>query len=84
MKVSELSVSLSDFVSYFNKEAHLAVLVKQILQSFKNYEVKLQEIFTQESDSNIVSNPHVNVVPVFAGYKQLLTVHTRQLKQESK
>jgi hypothetical protein len=84
MEVPELPVSLSDFVPYFNREARLAVPVEQILQPFKNYEAKLREIFAQEPDSNIVSNPHVNAVPVFAGYEQLLTVHARQLEQESK
>jgi hypothetical protein len=38
MEVSELPVSLTDFVPYFNKEARLAVPVEQILQPFKNYE----------------------------------------------
>jgi hypothetical protein len=81
MELPKLPVPIADFISYLKSPD---ATVAESVEPFMVYENKLREVFAQEPDNPVICNPHVNVLPVYAGHEGDLKVRARGLDHESK
>ncbi|KMP01227.1 hypothetical protein CIRG_01367 [Coccidioides immitis RMSCC 2394] len=83
MELPTRIVPLNEFIPYLAKQSRNGILNGGALDAFQTYESKLREIFAQEPDSETIADPHVNVVPIYAGFEEQLKVKPRNLESES-
>jgi hypothetical protein len=75
MSLPPLPAPHSQFIPYLAKQD----VTKHALEPYKTYESKLREIFAQEPANAIAADPHVNVLPLFDGYEELLRIRARDM-----
>ncbi|WEW58217.1 hypothetical protein PRK78_003685 [Emydomyces testavorans] len=83
MELPSLPLALSAFVPHLSERSRVDILNGNALKPFKCYESKLREIFAQEPKNKAIADPHINVVPVYAGHEDQLMVKARDLEQET-
>jgi hypothetical protein len=82
MELPTLPVPLTEFIPYLKR--HSDAPVAEVLDPFKAYENKLREVFAQEPENPVISNPKVNAVPIFAGHEGELKIRARDVDNEPK
>jgi hypothetical protein len=79
MDLPSIPSSIADFLPYLATQSKVTDAIKP----YKNYEGRLREIFAQHPASDILKDPHVNAVPIFAGHQHSIKIHARDLESES-
>ncbi|RDL39383.1 uncharacterized protein BP5553_03723 [Venustampulla echinocandica] len=69
------------FIPYLS--AHPDTPVEELLEPYKAYENELRKVYAQEPSHEVVKDPNVNLVPIFAGHEQELKIRARSLDEES-
>ena len=69
----------ADWLSYVSK--HLDSSMHDLLAPYKEYDAKLREVFAQQPNHPAAEKP--NIVPLFAGNEQSVTIRSRDLATES-
>lgn len=77
----DVPVPHSDFISYI--ESHPDTSLPELLEPYKQYDAKLREVFAQEPQHPSLSNPHLNIVPIFAGHSSALKIRARDPSSET-
>ncbi|KAK4933909.1 hypothetical protein LTR28_011114, partial [Elasticomyces elasticus] len=70
-----------DFISHVANRR--GTPIPKLLEPYNQYDAQLRKIFAQQPHHPTVSDPHVNVVPIFAGQEGSLRVRCRDLNEES-
>ncbi|KAI2134268.1 hypothetical protein LOY86_006541 [Ophidiomyces ophidiicola] len=83
MELPRLAVPLGEFVPHLGGQNRRNILDGDCLAPYKAYESKLREVFAQDPGNEALLDPHVNVVPIYAGDQEHLKVKARNLEQES-
>ncbi|KAK2765211.1 hypothetical protein FQN54_008910 [Arachnomyces sp. PD_36] len=83
MELPNIPVPLDGFIPHLGEQSRKGILLENALEPFKAYESRLREVFAQEPTNEVISDPHINTVPVFAGHEQHLKTKARQLDQET-
>lgn len=76
-----LPARLDEFISYFNSQTGSPV--RDVLEPYKAYEKRLRELFAQEPDSSVLTDPLVNAVPIFNGFEESIRARSRPPETES-
>ncbi|KAF2643091.1 hypothetical protein P280DRAFT_243784 [Massarina eburnea CBS 473.64] len=71
----------ASFISYLT--SHPTTHLPELLEPYKQYDAKLREVFAQEPDHPALADPHLNIVPVFAGQEKDIKIRRRDLENES-
>ncbi|KAK4993009.1 hypothetical protein LTR50_000715 [Elasticomyces elasticus] len=71
----------ADFISHV--ATRRGTPIQKLLEPYNQYDAQLRKVFAQQPHHPAVSDPHVNIVPVFAGQEELLRVRSRDLNEES-
>lgn len=71
----------SNFIPYL--AAHPNTSIIDLLQPYKDFESKLREGFAQHPDHALFQDPHLNVVPIYAGHEVDFKVRARNLDNDA-
>jgi hypothetical protein len=77
----EVPVKHTDFIKYVSD--HPNTPLHELLEPYKQYDAKLREVFAQESDHPAISDPHLNILPVFDGQENYVRIKARDLESET-
>ena len=83
MELPNIPAPLKEFIPHLAEQSRQGILAENALGPYKTYESRLRKVFAQEPTNEVLSNPHVNTVPVFAGYEHQLEAKPRQLDEET-
>lgn len=75
------SGTVKEFIPYLSENANTPV--GTLLEPFKQFEGELRKVFAQQPDHDVLKDGNVNLVPIFAGHEQELTIRARSLDSES-
>ncbi|GAM82971.1 hypothetical protein ANO11243_009570 [Dothideomycetidae sp. 11243] len=79
MELPTLPVPAANFIHYISSSEKP---IREAIEPYRAYENSLRSIYAQEPDHEAAQDPHVNLVPVFAGQEGKLTIHPRDLSSE--
>lgn len=82
LDLPSLPIPLKEYIPYLQQQSRDSILSGEALKPFRAYESRLREIFAQEPDNPVLSDPHVNVVPVFSDRNDALMIKARDLDKE--
>jgi hypothetical protein len=72
-----------ELIPYLAKHSTTSMI--ELLEPYKTYDAKVRELFAQDPQNLSLSDPFVNVVPVFRnGHASNLKIRARNLKSESR
>ncbi|KAF1952642.1 ankyrin [Byssothecium circinans] len=77
----EVPVKHADFISHVS--SHPTTPLSELLEPYKQYDAKLREVFAQEPTHSALSDPHLNIVPVFSGNEKDVKIRARDLDNET-
>ncbi|KAF2148592.1 ankyrin [Myriangium duriaei CBS 260.36] len=79
MELPQLPVPHSEFIPYISStDKH----IRHAVEPFRTFENSLREVYAQDRDNKILDDPDINLVPIFAGQQDKVTVHCRDLSSE--
>ncbi len=81
IELPKLPAPLQEFIPYLAK--HPKTATAELLKPYIEYEAKLRELYAQEPDRDIVKDPFINTVPIFAGSESDLRVRARNIPSET-
>ncbi|GAB1310959.1 Ankyrin repeat protein [Madurella fahalii] len=76
-----LPVPPADLVKYIAQ--HPQTPMVELLEPYRKYEAHLREAFAQDPGSELLKDPHVNVLPLFTDDTPKIKIRARNLKGES-
>ena len=74
-------VKHADFIPYI--KANDKTPLSELLEPYKQYDAKLREVFAQEIDHPDLSDPHLNVVPLYNGHQKSVNIRARDVDHET-
>lgn len=80
-KLQDLPAPLPELVNYIAD--HPEKPVEEIIRPYRQYEAGLRSIFAQDGKNPVLSQPHVNVLPLFNENTSKIVVRARNLESES-
>ncbi|KAI9709659.1 MAG: hypothetical protein M1812_007637 [Candelaria pacifica] len=81
IELPKLPAPLEKFIPYLSEHPNIATA--ELLKPYIEYEARLREIYAQEPERDIVRNPFINTVPIFAGSELDLQVRARSISSET-
>lgn len=71
----------AEFVKYL--AANVDKTMTELVEPYRKFEAQLREVYAQEPDHEALKDPHVNVVPIFAGDTDKILTRARDLEKET-
>ncbi|CAI6337715.1 unnamed protein product [Periconia digitata] len=71
----------ADFISYAH--AHADQSLPELLEPYKQYDASIREVFAQEPDHPALTDDHLNIVPVYAGFEDKVKIRARDPATQS-
>ncbi|MCJ1387608.1 hypothetical protein MMC18_000451 [Xylographa bjoerkii] len=69
-----------DFIPFLAK--HPDTSVSDLIRPYKDYDSKVREGFAQHRDHDLLQDPRVNAVPIYAGHADTIKIRARSLDND--
>lgn len=79
--VPDLPVPHADLVKHIAK--HPEIPLTQLIEPYRKFEAHLRQTFAQDAGSELLKDPHVNVLPIFTEDTASIKIRARNLNAES-
>ncbi|KAF2436400.1 ankyrin repeat protein [Tothia fuscella] len=70
-----------EFIPYVAKHPNRPMT--ELVEPYKAYDTKVRELFAQSPEHEVLKDPFVNVVPLFAGYEDNVRIRARDMMSET-
>lgn len=77
----EVPVKHNDFLSHVAANPNSPM--RELIEPYKRFDSKIREVFAQEPDHPALTDPFLNITPVFTGQESNARIRARDLATES-